>query len=408
MLDRRQLLATGAAGAALMAAPIPASARIKPEDMEALIGPGYRPTDRDEIAMWAQMDRVEEEIAGSNLLIDDPALNDYLKVLIRRVGGPAAGDMRIYLARVPEFNAMMFPTGFTVFFSGLLLRMRNEAQLAGVIAHESAHFLRKHQIRQWRSVKAKADAFSILAMGAGAVGGVTGNYIGDLLQLGQFATILSILSYSRKLEAEADAMGARLLAENGYDPMAMPDTWEQLVAELEMSAKARGTRRHRRFAMFGTHPSPESRMKDLRVSAAELRAGHSELGLYRERYDAVLAGLRPSMLEDQVKLNDPGASQYVVETLARDGWTGQLRYAEAEIWRLRGRDGDFERAAQGYEVAVQYEDVPVEAWRWHGIALRRQERMPEAYEALSTYLRLAPDAPDAEMVRAMLPRVEVL
>ena len=42
---------------------------------------------------------------------------------------------------------MMFPSGFAVVFTGLLLRMRNEAQLAGVIAHKSGHFLRRHMIR---------------------------------------------------------------------------------------------------------------------------------------------------------------------------------------------------------------------------------------------------------------------
>lgn len=400
-LDRRALLAgVGAAGAATFVTGT-AQARVLPRDMEPLIGPGYRPTDRDEISMWEEMERVEEEIAGSNLLVDDPALNDYLRGVIAKVGGPAAGDMRIYLARVPEFNAMMFPTGFTVFFSGLLLRMKNEAQLAGVVAHESAHFLRKHQIRQWRSIKRKSDIFAMLAMGAGAVGGVTGTYMGDLMQLGRFATIMSILSYGRGLEEEADAMGARLLAEAGYDPMVMPETWKQLIAELDASAKYRGRRRERRFAMFATHPSPERRMKDLTVSARELRVPGRDYATHKDRYDSVMDGPRAWMLEDQVKLNDPGASQYVVETLASDGWTGQLRFSEAEIWRLRGRPGDFDRAARGYATAVLYPDVPPEAWRWHGIALHRAGRNVEAADALRRYLTLAPDAPDAEMIRAM-------
>jgi len=46
--------------------------------MVPLVGPGYRPTDRDEQGLWQQMERVEEEIAGSNLLIKDPALTGYL------------------------------------------------------------------------------------------------------------------------------------------------------------------------------------------------------------------------------------------------------------------------------------------------------------------------------------------
>ena len=211
-----------------------AKARILPKDMVPLIGPGYRAVDQDEKGMWQQMERVEEEVSGSNLLIKDPQLTGYLGDLIGRVGGPAARDMRIYLARIPEFNAIMFPTGFTVIFSGLLLRMRNEAQLAGVIAHESAHFLRKHQLRQWRDIRRKTDIFSFLAMGAGVAGGAAGIYAGDLVQLAQLGTILSLLKYNRTLEAEADAMGVRLLAEAGYDPMAMSETWEQLIGELDL------------------------------------------------------------------------------------------------------------------------------------------------------------------------------
>ena len=47
--------------------------------MVPLIGPGYQPTDKDEQGMWQQMERVEEEISGSNLLIKDPQLTGYLQ-----------------------------------------------------------------------------------------------------------------------------------------------------------------------------------------------------------------------------------------------------------------------------------------------------------------------------------------
>ena len=83
---------------------------------------------------------------------------------------------------------MMFPTGFAVVFSGLLLRMRNEAQLAGVIAHESGHFLRRHMIRSWRDQRRKTDIFSIGAMLAGVGGAGAGVYLGDYVQLAQLGT----------------------------------------------------------------------------------------------------------------------------------------------------------------------------------------------------------------------------
>jgi len=398
---RRALLGGGVALTASLAAGV-AEARILPKDMVPLIGPGYRAVDQDEKGLWQLMERVEEEVAGSSLLIKDPRLTGYLGDLIGRVGGPAAKDMRIYLARIPEFNAIMFPTGFAVVFSGLLLRMRNEAQLAGVIAHESAHFLRKHQLRQWRDMRRKSDIFSFLAMGAGVAGGAAGIYAGDLVQLAQLGTILSLLKYNRTLEAEADAMGVRLLAEAAYDPTGMSETWQQLIAELDLSAKYRRKKRDRDFSLFSTHPAPESRMADLRISAAEAKMPGRAYDNYRDRYLAALASIRPTLLDDQVKLNDPGASQYIVNTLAKDGWNGLLRFHEGEIWRLRNRKGDDVRAAQGYAAAILYADAPADAWRWHGIMLMKQGRIAEAKLAFAHYLQMAPNAPDAPFVRQMM------
>ena len=400
-LTRRALLVGGGATAAALAGG-GAAARIPPGSMVPLIGPGYRPSDRDELGMWQQMARVEEEISGSNLLIKDPALNAYLQRLIGKVGGPAARDMRIYVARIPEFNAVMFPTGFTVIFSGLLLRMRNEAQLAGVIAHESGHFLRKHQIRQWRDMRTKTDLFAMLAMGAGVAGGAAGVYTGDMMRLAQLGTILSLLKYNRVLESEADAMGLKLIAEAGLRPMAMSETWDQLIGELDASARYRRKKRERRINLFETHPSPDSRRRELRISAAEVTVAGKPYDDGRARYLEAIAPIRQMLLDDQVKLNDPGASQYIVETLAIDGWNGLLRFQEGEIWRLRNRAGDDARAASGYAAAVGYADAPPDAWRWHGVMLQKAGRMTEARAAFARYLQMAPNAPDAPFIRQLL------
>ena len=401
VLTRRSLLAGGGAAVAGLATGV-AQARILPRDMVPLVGPGHRPVDKDEQGMWQQMERVEAEIADSNLLIKDPSLNTYLRDLIGKVGGPATKDMRIYLARIPEFNAMMFPTGFSVVFSGLLLRMRNEAQLAGVIAHESAHFLRRHQIRQWRDMRKKTDLLAIGTMLAGMAGGAAGVYVGDYARLAQLGAILSILRYSRTLEAEADAMSVKLLADAGYSPNAMSQTWQQLIGEMDASAAYRRKNRDRSYSLFATHPSPEARMADLRVSASEVTIPGRTYDDYRARYLQAIGTIRPMMIDDQIKLNDPGASQYIVETLAQDGWNGLLRYAEAEIWRLRNRAGDDARAAVGYAAAVRYPDAPADAWRWHGIMLQKAGNRGEAKAAYQRYLTIAPNAPDAPFIRQQL------
>ena len=381
-----------------------ASARILPVTMVPLIGRGYRPVDADEKGLWQQVERVEEEIAGSNILLQNPGVTNYLRALIGKVGGPAASDMRIYLAHVPEFNAVMFPTGFAIVFTGLLLRMRNEAQLAGVIAHESGHFLRKHQLRQFRDTKKKSDIFAAASLLGGMAGGVIGMNTGNLQQLAELGTVMSLYRYNREIEAEADAMGIRLISEAGYAPTAMPETWQQLIDEQNLSARYRRKYRDRGYSLFETHPAPESRMADLRASAAEVTVPGRSYDNGRARYLATIARIRPILLDDQVKLNDPGASLYVVQTLAQDGWSGPLRFAEAEIWRLRGdlRQRDAERAAAGYAAAVQLPDAPADAWRWHGVMLQKAGRAAEARAAYSRYLAMAPTAPDVPFVRQQL------
>ena len=399
-ISRRTLLVGGGVAAASLTTGV-AEARIRPQDMVPLVGRGYRPTEKDEIGIWQLMERAEEEISGSNLLINDPQLTGYLKDLIGTVGGPAARDFRIYLAHIPEFNAIMFPSGFAVIFTGLLLRMRNEAQLASVIAHESSHFLRRHLIRSWRDQRRKSDLFAVGAMLAGVGGAAGGVYLGDYVQLAQLGTILSLFQYSRAMEAEADAMGVKLLAQAGYPPTEMAIVWQQLIGEEAASARYRRKRR-RRGSLFDTHPSPDSRFADLKVSAAEVTVAGRRYDDRRARYLSTIGAIRPMMLEDQVKLNDPGASQYLVETLARDGWNGLLRFYEGEVWRLRNRQGDDARAAQSYAAAVVYPDAPADAWRWYGISLMKAGRTGEAKAAFARYLTMKPDAPDAAWVRQMV------
>jgi len=402
-LTRRTMLAgLGCACCAGFGGTAHAFQRIKPAAMQPLIGPGHQPTDADERGMWQQYERVEQEIAGSNLLLEDPALASYLGGIAERVGGPAAKDLRVYLAQVPEFNAFMAPTGFMVVFSGLLTRVRDEAQLSGVIAHEAGHFLRRHHIRHWRDLKRRTDILTVLAMGMGLGGAATGVGLGNAYSLAQIGTLLSMAAYGRGLEAEADALGVKLMAESGLEPAAMPEIWQQLIGEMEESARVRRRRPRRGTSLLATHPAPKDRMQDLRVSAAEVRTPVRAYDRGKDRYQAAIGPHRKTLLSELVKLNDPGTSLYIIRSLAADGWDGMLRFYEGEVWRLKAERGDAEKAAQSYALAVALPDAPPEAWRAHGHALIRSGRHEEGRRALARYLELAPTAPDAALIRQTL------
>ena len=101
-------------------------------------------------------------------------------------------------------------------------------------------------------------------------GAAAGAYLGNWVQLAGIGTIFTMAAYSRELEAEADAMGLRLIADTGYDPGAMPAVWQQLIGELDASAEMR-RRRRRPQSLLATHPAPESRMRDLNLSSAEVK-----------------------------------------------------------------------------------------------------------------------------------------
>jgi predicted Zn-dependent protease len=388
--------------ASALCSPVAAAwARVLRTDLAPLVSAGYRPTDPDERGLWQECDRLERELAASNLLIPDPALKDYIAGVMARLLGAQGAQLRIYPVRSPEFNAAMTPNGMMIVQSGLLVRMRNEAQLAAVLGHESGHYLRRHSLQRWRDVKAKTATMAVLSVG-GAFGGLAGYGLATGIN-GSLA--LSLFSFSRELESEADAYGLELLNRAGYPPEAAGEIWAQLINERKASARERHARyKDKSASSLSTHPPSEDRMRDLTETAAVLAQASADVprNARRDEWLAAVTPLRSVLLEEQVKLNDPGASLYLLQSLAENGWDGQLRYFEGEVYRLRGDAGDEARAAQAYADAVASENAPAEAYRAHGYALIRAGQSEAGRQSLARYLQLAPQAADAEMVRFSL------
>ncbi len=346
-------------------------------------------------------------IKVSNLRIRDQEINDYLAGIMHRLLPDQADTIRVYLVRNPEFNASMTPNGMMLVHTGLLARMRNEAQLAAVLGHESGHYLRRHSLQGWRSFRSKTSAMAFIAAGANAAGGYTQSSTWfDLANAINQNLLLSIFSHDRSLESEADNYGLKLINEAGYPPQAASDVWAQLVEERKASAQAREKKyRDHAVSAYSTHPPTADRMEGLGATAKILRMRHGDDRQHndgRASYLAAIGPYRADLLQEQIKLNDSGASLYLINSLAKDGWDSLLKFYEGEIYRLRAEPGDINRAAAAYADASAYPDAGPEAFQAHGYAQLKMGNREEGLRALRRYLELKPDAPDAEMVRFTL------
>lgn len=350
----------------------------------------YQPQDKDERGLWMQMDEQERQLKNSNFVIRDQALNDYVRRVFCRVAGPHCSEIRIYVIRTAYFNANIAPNGMMQIWSGLLLRTRNEAQLAAVLGHEYVHYQNHHSLMLFRQIRGKAASAAWLSMFG---------LVGALLALGE---VSAIFRYSREQEADADAESVGLIAKAGYDPREVPKIWEQFRAEADATAAARGTksRKDKNGGLFASHPPTAERVAALTVEAKKFPIS-AQWQTGEAGYRKALEPSWPSFIDDQVKLNDFGGTEFLIAYLARDGWTADLTYARGELYRARGRPDDLKAAAGFYRDAASMPSGPVEAWRGLGLSLLRTGDQPGGQAALKNYLERKPEASDKSMI-AML------
>ena len=137
--SRRQFM-LGAGGCAACMSGL-ARAHVLPTDLPPLVDVDYEPVDADERGIWQSMEQIEETIQASPQRLNAPELQGYTGSIIEQLMGRETPDLRIYLMRSALFNASMFPTGMMVVNTGLMARVRNEAQLAAVLGHEAGTLL---------------------------------------------------------------------------------------------------------------------------------------------------------------------------------------------------------------------------------------------------------------------------
>ena len=360
----------------------------------------YQPQGVDEIGLWREDDESEQGLAASTVIVRDEKLTSYVKsVLCEAVGQARCQATRVYILREPTFNATMSPNGTMRVFSGLLLRVRSEAELASVLGHEFGHFERRHGLGKFKADRTGSD---LLAWGS-LLASMSPSYDSRrMYQNIQISIYGNLFRYNRNQEREADLLGLGYMNASAYRPQAAAVVWRNLMGEFEASANVRGLKKpnFNAIAFTASHPPEGERAAYL----AELALPNGEnRGDGAARYREALAPWLGMFLDDQIKLNDFGASEYIITSLSEPGWTPQLWLARGELYRTRGNQRDLGSAALFYRNAIALDANMAPAYRGLGLSLIKTGQTAEGVSALRNYLALNPSAGDAKMIKLMLP-----
>jgi predicted Zn-dependent protease len=219
------------------------------------------------------------EVDRQAKFIEDPMITEY----VNRVGqnivlhSDAKVPFTIKVIDSDEVNAFALPGGFFYVNKGLLLAADNEAELAGVMAHEIAHVAARHAVEN----QAKASLLEYAALGASIfLGGIPGMIYQNTAGIGLLGIFMK---FSRSAEEEADKLGVQYMYAAGYDPGAMATMFEKLEAK---NKKKPGFISR----AFSTHPAPPDRRAAALALAARFPE-HDEYVISSSEFQRVKARL---------------------------------------------------------------------------------------------------------------------
>lgn len=199
-----------------------------------------------EIALGRQM---AQEVEREARIVYDGTISEYVNRMGQNLvrNSDARVPFTIKVIDSDEVNAFALPGGFMFVNTGLVLKAENEAELAGVMAHEIAHVAARHGTKQ----ATRGQLINYGSIPLVFLGGWAGYAI---RQAAAIAVPMGFLKFSRGMETEADRLGLQYIYKSGYDPTAFVDFFEK-IQSLEKSKPGTIAK------VFSTHPMTNDRIQ---------------------------------------------------------------------------------------------------------------------------------------------------
>lgn len=200
--------------------------------------------------------QIAGNVLGASPLMKDKILQKYVNNVGRWVAGQSERpDLPWHFGVIDsnDINAFAAPGGYILVTRGLYLQLKDEASLAGVLAHEIGHVIRKHHLKLLQQS-------SLIDLGGQALSRQVGNNEKAQQVIGSGAEVVA-RSLDKNAEYEADSIAVVLSARAGYDPFSFPEVLQEIghVAKNDSSVAM----------LFKTHPHPDERLDKLSVAMGE-------------------------------------------------------------------------------------------------------------------------------------------
>ncbi len=347
--------------------------------------------------------------------VNDPEINEYIQSLGQRLVSHSDNpqqDFRFFVINNPTINAFALPGGFIGVHTGLILATQNEAELASVLAHETAHITQRH-IPRMIAESQRTTLPALAAVLAGILLASSGHQGGEAAIALTSATVTQKgINYTRGFEEEADRIGMQILAQSGFDPRAMPAFFEQMQNLNRLNDTSLPE-----FLL--THPVTTNRIADSRNRAEQYKVRQSPDSNDFQHVRAKIRALAPGNPEEIVRGFKENLAQgkYINADAERYGYavallrTRQLTTARAEVQKLvekqpnrisyRILQAETEMTAENYKQALvtyadAYAKTPTNAALIHNYAsaLLKTGKHRQARDLLKTALQRRPEDPE--------------
>jgi beta-barrel assembly-enhancing protease len=284
--------------------------------------------------------RITAELYAREFILEDVEITEYVAGLTWRLVAAAeaqAPNLTVFLMRDPRINAFALPGGFLGINAGLITSVRNESELAGVLAHELAHVTQRHIARTIEGTQVANLATWAAVLGAIIAASANPEVVLAALSLGQAANYQREVNFTRAHELEADRIGIRTMAQAGFDPQAVAS----FFVRLEQQSRLYGNQVPE---FLRTHPVNTTRISEARTRAAALPSPKVrdplEFSIMQARARA-LTTERPSQ-----------SAEYFSSLLGSGRITIAERYGLALSY---ARLGQYERALEVLQPAIDLE-----------------------------------------------------